>query len=111
ARQKRSAEGADDASGLPTTPTLPDLSGIGDMIQREAARIGSGGSVNPAAMPGLALSSDAAARTAAAAEEAARDTKRIERELKTGDLAFPRSNWRSPLRRNSAACAPTSRRS
>jgi hypothetical protein len=73
---------------LPQAPQPPDLSDLGELLEREAARIGAVGSFNPAALLGMAFSTDTAERTANAAEETARNTKRIEREMRTGNLAF-----------------------
>jgi hypothetical protein len=73
---------------LPQAPQPPDLSDLSELLEREAARIGAVGSFNPAALLGMAFSTDTAERTANAAEETARNTKRIEREMRTGNLAF-----------------------
>ena len=92
AKQKRQARESDADGGEggdgPRTPEAPDFRGLSDAISREAERIGAVGSFNPAAMLGLAFDTDTAERTATAAEETARNTKKIERGIKTSNLAF-----------------------
>jgi len=92
AKQKRSAAEAEEAGseepGLPRAPEPPDLSGLSETISREAERVSAVGAFNPAALLGLAFDTDTAERTAVAAEETARNTKKIERGIKTGNLAF-----------------------
>jgi len=85
-RRRIESDGAADPA-LPSLSKLPDLD-IGDMLAREADRIASVGSFNPAALMNMAFGSDAAERTANAAEETARNTKRIERELRDNGLTF-----------------------
>jgi hypothetical protein len=89
ARQKREAVEAEGGTPLGLDGIeLPDLSALGDELDRAMDRIASVGSFNPAALVGMAFQGDAAERTADAAEATARNTKRIEREVRTGGLTF-----------------------
>jgi hypothetical protein len=89
AKQKRETVEAEGGTPLGLDGIeLPDLSGLGDELDRAMDRIASVGSFNPAALVGMAFQSDAAERTADAAEATARNTKRIEREVRTGGLTF-----------------------
>lgn len=95
ARQRRadsdSGDGGPDAAA--TGPSLEDLlsqlSGMGSQLSQAVERsIASRGTFNAAAVQGLVTNSSVAERTAVAAEATARNTKRIEREVRDGNAAF-----------------------
>jgi hypothetical protein len=92
AREKRAAADADAANrpAMPTAPEPPDLDDLGDLLTSAAEKIGVVGTFNAAAIQGLISGGggDAAERTATAAEETARNTRRIQREMQYGGLAF-----------------------
>ena len=85
AKGKRPPEGVGGGTQLPATP---DLSGISDLLAREAERIGVRGTFNAAAIQGLMTDSGVAERTAKATEDTARNTKHIERAINDNAIAF-----------------------
>ena len=85
AKGKRPSEGVGDGSRIPGTP---DLTGLSDLLEREAAKIGVRGTFNSAAIQGLMTDSGVAERTAKATEDTARNTKRIERAINDNAIAF-----------------------
>jgi hypothetical protein len=85
AKGKRPPEGVGGGSQIPGTP---DLTGLSDMLEREAERIGVRGTFNAAAIQGLMTDSGVAERTAKATEDTARNTKRIERAISDNAIAF-----------------------
>ena len=79
------------AGGGPTSVDnfIDQLKGIGDQLENAAKRsVEVRGTFNAAAVQSLMSSGGAAERTADASEETARNTKRIQREMRTSNLAF-----------------------
>jgi len=85
AKSNRAAIGVGSDSPI---PGAPDLSGLSDMLEREAERIGVRGTFNAAAIQGLMTDSGVAERTAKATEDTARNTKHIERAINDNAIAF-----------------------
>jgi hypothetical protein len=85
AKSKRPPGGVAGGSQI---PGAPDLSGVSDLLEREAERIGVRGTFNAAAIQGLMTDSGVAERTAKATEDTARNTKRIERAISDNAIAF-----------------------
>jgi hypothetical protein len=94
ARRKREAsadgEGVPGAGGAPSVDDLlSQLGGLGGRLEQAVGRsVASRGTFNAAAIQGLMTNSSVAERTAAAAEATARNTKKIEREVREGGVAF-----------------------
>ena len=92
ARQKREAMAADSSEGL-DSPSLLDelkrkLSDAGSVLQASADKISVQGTFNPAALLSLQGNSSTAERTAKAAEDTAKNTKKLVDESKLGGLTF-----------------------
>ncbi len=96
ARAKRDAKQATDADDGPGQLDGPEeivarateaLSGMGDQIAEQAAKIGATGTFNAANVQGL-QAGGAADRTAQATEETAKNTKRLLQEAQSGGLTF-----------------------
>jgi len=92
ARQKRDAAAAETPDGL-DAPSLLDelkqkLSDAGSGLQASADKISVQGTFNPAAMLSLQGNSSTAERTAKAAEDTAKNTKKLVDESKLGGLTF-----------------------
>ena len=92
ARRKREATA--DGEGEPgQAPSIDDLlsqlDGLGGRLEQAVERsVASRGTFNAAAIQGLMTNSSVAERTAAAAEATARNTKKIEREVRDNNVAF-----------------------
>jgi hypothetical protein len=92
ARRKREASA--DSEGEPgqaasVEDLLSQLDGLGGRLEQAVERsVASRGTFNAAAIQGLMTDSSVAERTAAAAEATARNTKKIEREVREGGVAF-----------------------
>lgn len=92
ARRKRetSADGEGEPSDAPSVEDLlSQLDGLGGRLEQAVERsVASRGTFNAAAIQGLMTDSSVAERTAAAAEATARNTKKIEREVRDNNVAF-----------------------
>ncbi|MEX2388191.1 MAG: hypothetical protein WD534_09945 [Phycisphaeraceae bacterium] len=90
AAERRAQSEGDRGEGPTSLETFLDqLEGIGDRLEDAARRsVEVRGTFNAAAIQGMMASGGAAERTADATEQTARNTKRIEREIRTPNLAF-----------------------
>jgi DNA repair exonuclease SbcCD ATPase subunit len=91
AKKREQTERGINTDDAPTSldKLIDQFRGIGDQLENAAKRsVEVRGTFNAAAIQGLMSGGSAMDRTADASEETARNTKRIQREIKTSNLAF-----------------------